>query len=211
MTEISKKIKRKPVAVRMNTDIISMARLATKEEYGSSEKLGLWLEDAIQFYVAQKTDESRATALLQILEGSLFKRISTEIEAMHKAFTKRDNLLDKRLGNLMAISSYESCLSQLMLKESLYSKDVKSKTRYEELRSAAAREMKVAFDTDARPIIEEQQKEIKDLKAQYNKMRKAISSRDTTLSWLAKNIPSEKKEGFPNFFHSITEFPPLED
>lgn len=142
-TEKEPKIKREPVAVRMNVDVIALARSAARSEYGDENKLGLWLEDAVQAYAVQKMDDTKTAALLKIIEESLFSRISVEIENMHKSFTTRDNRLEDRLSKLLAVSTYESCLTEAMLKDTLYTKDSKSKQRYEELRSAAARAMKV--------------------------------------------------------------------
>lgn len=205
-------IKREAVTTRLNTDIVESAREFSRTEYGGRDKLGLLIEDALQFYIANKTDETRATALLQILEKSLFTRISAEIEGMHKEFTKRDNSLEKRLANLMAVSSYESCLSEQMLKEALFSQDKKTKARYEELRSAAARQMKMDVDTDAGPLARELEEQVGDLQAHYKKMRVAIATRDQTIKWCQKNLnESANTKEAPTWKYRLTDFPELGD
>jgi hypothetical protein len=205
-----KKIKREPVAVRMNTEVATLARQCAKEEYGSTEKLGTWLEDAIHHYAANRMDESRTTALLRILEESLFQRISVEIEGMHRQFTTRDNILEKRLAGLMAVSSFESCLTELMMKDATVT-DKKTQLRYEELRSAAARAMK--NDLFA-PVIDELRAENAQLREQYGKMREAIASRNRQINWL-KKLPGVEEAiktatDYPKQLHLLKEFPVLD-
>jgi hypothetical protein len=208
-----KKIKREPVAVRMNTEVAALARQCAKEEYGSTEKLGTWLEDAIHHYAANRMDESRTTALLKILEESLFQRISVEVEGMHAQFTKRDNALEKRLANLMAVSAYESCLTEQILKESYITNNT-TKARYEELRSAAARTMRAGINPDAAPLIEAQYAEIQQLREQYTKLRQAMISRGKRIVWLEKHFTDidtvHKHPECPKILHEIKDFPALE-
>lgn len=182
-----KKIKREPIAVRMNTEVAALARQCAKEEYGSPEKLGAWLEDAIHHYAANRMDESRTTALLKILEESLFQRISVEIEGMHKQFTRRDNALEKRLAGLMAVSAYESCLTELMIKDGFTGgtglAQKKQQARYEELRSAAARSMK---EDIVSPVAEE-------LRQDLAKSNKHLRGALKMIEILTKTVPGAKE------------------
>lgn len=129
--------RREPVAVRLLSDVIRLGRRMSKERYGSDKKLGLLIEDAIKFMAASQEDEARATALLDTTEERLIRRISDRFESMGK------NLIN-RIGSLQAISAFEICLTESILKSWLV-KTPQDKARYEELRSVAATKMKDRF------------------------------------------------------------------
>lgn len=139
--EYKVQVKREPVAVRLSQDIIVLGRSLARSKYGSEDKLGNLIEEAIKFLSANSEDEARATALLSITEERLLRRITDKFESMNKDLAKRENKMVERVAGLQAVSAFETCLVELLLKDRLLKTD-RDKARYEELRSTAATKMK---------------------------------------------------------------------
>ena len=137
---------REMVGVRLLPDTINLARSLSKTYHGDEKKMGLLIEDALNFYAAHKEDEGRANALLKTTEDILFKRFTEQVDQMYKQMSRENDRLFQRLGKLSAVSSFETALSELMMKEVFFSKDDKTKARYEELRSVAAKKMKDKYE-----------------------------------------------------------------
>lgn len=145
---------REMVGVRLLPDTINLARSLSKTYHGDEKKMGLLIEDALNFYAAHKEDEGRANALLKTTEDILFKRFTEQVDQMYKQMSRENDRLFQRLGKLSAVSSFETALSELMMKEVFFSKDDKTKARYEELRSVAAKKMKDKYEgMDAEEIL----------------------------------------------------------
>ena len=102
---------------------------------------------------------------------------------MYKQMSRENDRLFQRLGKLSAVSSFETALSELMMKEVFFSKDDKTKARYEELRSVAAKKMKDKYEgMDAEEILN-LTKKIQDMTQYMEKLEQdlftARAERDT--------------------------------
>lgn len=193
-------VKRKPVAVRLSEEVIHLGRSMARTKYGSEVKLGNLIEEAIMNLSANSEDETRATALLQKTEDKLIKRISDLFESIFEDLTKRDNKMVERVAGLHAVSAFETCLVELMLKDR-FIKSSNDKARYEELRSAAAARMKDRFlKAGAEQIAElhEQnqalQKRIEDLEALNEELKNVAGQHSISLAKANENIDSLKSK-----------------
>lgn len=193
-------VKRKPVAVRLSEEVIHLGRSMARTKYGSEDKLGNLIEEAIMNLSANSEDETRATALLQKTEDKLIKRISDLFESIFEDLTKRDNKMVERVAGLHAVSAFETCLVELMLKDR-FIKSSNDKARYEELRSAAAARMKDRFiKAGAEQIAElhEQnqalQKRIEDLEALNEELKNVAGQHSISLAKANENIDSLKSK-----------------
>jgi hypothetical protein len=162
------------VAVRMSPDVVILGRSLARSLYGSEDKLGQFLEMATQFYAAHQEDEVRAAAILKTTEDILLRRIQDRFASMFKDLTNREDKMVERIAGLIAISSYESCLSELMLKD-LYgaSTNHARKERYEELRGTAAKRMKNRMEKVGAEQIAELQQEVISLRSQLEQEQTA--------------------------------------
>lgn len=212
------KVKREPVAVRLSQDIIHLGRSLARTKYGSEDKLGNLIEEAIKFFSACSEDESRATALLNITEERLLRRISDKFESMSKDLMKRENKMVDRIAGLQAVSAFETCLTELMLKERLLKND-QDKARYEELRSAAAAKMKdrlVKAGAEQVAELQEQNQELqrmiseleirnKEYESTIEKHQKSVQRTNTSIENLNSrlfendNLINELKEKINNY------------
>lgn len=197
MKNEEQKPKREPISVRMDTEIIVLARSLARSIYGSEDKLGYFLETAVQFYSSHSEDEARATALLKTTEDILFRRVNDQIENVSKDLQKK---LVERLTTLQAISSYETTLTELMLRD-IYIKDSKSKVKYEELRSTAATRMKDRmFKAGQEQLAELQsenialQKKVSELENKIKQNNKSANQQKETLKMLGTKIENYEEE-----------------
>jgi hypothetical protein len=143
MVKNEQQTKRETLCFRLQPEVIVLGRSLARSIFGSESKLGLLIEDAIQFYSAHKEDGTKASSLLKTTEDRLIQRITDRFESMNKDIMQRENKMFERIAGLQAVSSFESCLIELMLKDKI--SDSREKARYEELRSMAAKKMKDRF------------------------------------------------------------------
>ncbi len=178
---------REMVGVRLLPDTINLARSLSKTYHGDEKKMGLLIEDALNFYAAHKEDEGRANALLKTTEDILFKRFTEQVDQMYKQMSQENDRLFQRLGKLSAVSSFETALSELMMKEVFFSKDDKTKARYEELRSVAAKKMRDKYEgMDAEEILR--------LTKQVQDLSKYAESLEKDMAALMAERDAEKKK-----------------
>lgn len=187
--EPKEQIKRESVSVRLSQDAIILGRSLARALYGAEDKLGLLMEDALNYYSAHREDEARASAILKTTESSLFKRFSDQVEDMYKSFTQRDNKLTERIAGLLAVSSFETALTELMLKD-LYCRDEKTRTRYEELRSTAARKMKDRYEKANVTEVLELQEKVRSLEKEVEEWKGSSEAWEEE----ADSIKSQKAE-----------------
>jgi len=159
--------KRHPVTIRITDETIQLARKLAKLYKEDEKKLGELIEDTIIFYSANREDQSRTNALLKVTEDNLLNQFKEQVESMYREFKTRDKNLAERVASLIAIQSFETTLTELMLKD-LFCKDSERQNRYEELRSVAARKMKDRYDKCDMGKIAELQTKISDLEKKLN-------------------------------------------
>lgn len=196
MEEQTKKPKREPVGARMNEEVLALARNLARDIYGSEEKLGDFLEEAVQFYSAHHTDEGKAAALLKTTEEILFSRITNQFESMSRDLQKK---IVERIAGLQAVSSFETTLTELMLKD-ITVRNEKNKARYEELRSTAATRMKDRMYKAGAEHIGELGEEIDELKVQVEKLQNELKARDKAISEYAGKLDTLK-----NYYNKLDE------
>lgn len=183
------KVKREPITVRLNQEVILLGRSLARTIHGSEDKLGNLIEDAIKLMSAQQEDEIRAAALLQTTEEILMRRISDRFDSMFKELMKRENKMVERIAGLQAVSAFETCLVELMFKDRLV-KSQAEKARYEELRSLAANKMKDRLTKAGAEQIAELQEQYEKLIVQYNDL---VDQYNNILS-KHKNLTSEAEK-----------------
>ena len=193
-TKYEVKVKREPVTVRLNQEVIVLGRSLARSIYGNEDKLGNLIEDAINFMSAHQENEARTNALLQTTEQTLFNRFDNQIESMYKALINRDNKLVERIAGLMAVSSFETTLTELMLKD-LYCRDDKTKARYEEIRSLASKKMKDRYEKANLTEVLELQEKIMALEKDIESLKIYESELEITITNLkAKNTDLSQKK-----------------
>lgn len=167
--------KKVPVAIRLPQEIVSLGRSIARTEFGGEDKLGQFIEEAIKFYSANSENETRASALLEVTEERLIRRISDKFESMYQDLVKRENKMVDRIAGLQAVSSFETTLTELMLKDTLI-KTEQQKTRYEELRGKASSKMKDRLTKAGAEQIAELQEQNLNLEAKIRKQDDEYSS-----------------------------------
>lgn len=167
---------REKTSVRLDPEMVSLGRRLAKKDFGSEQKFGLLIENAIRSYHARQVQPVEASSLLSATEQALIDRIEKRVEEMGKQTVNR-------IGNLIAKSSYETTFSTIVL-EQIYSKTEKNaKTNLEHFRNAAAQRMQTRFDkenaerisslmAENRNLIEKHNSMLQDLKEQKQKTSK---------------------------------------
>lgn len=132
---------REKTSVRLDPEIVSLGRKLAKKDFGSEQKFGLLIENAIRAYHARQVQPVEASSLLSATEQALIDRIEKRIDEMG---TKTVN----RVGNLIAKSSYETAFSTIIL-EQLYSQtENNAKNNLDQFRHVAAQRMQNRFDKE---------------------------------------------------------------
>lgn len=156
---------REKLSIRLDPEIVSLGRRLAKKDFGSEQKFGLLIENAIRSYHARQVQPIEASSLLSATEEALIARIEKRVEEMG---TKTVN----RVGNLIAKSSFETALNSIIL-EKLYekqgSKD-KAKTELEQFRKIAVGRMKTRLDKESADQITSLIEENQNLVKRYNSL-----------------------------------------
>ncbi|ONG67273.1 hypothetical protein BKK42_10040 [Bacillus cereus] len=154
---------REKTSVRLDPEIVSLGRKLAKKDFGSEQKLGLLIENAIRSYHARQVQPVEASSLLSATEQALIDRIEKRIEEMGKQTVNR-------VGNLIAKSSYETAFSTIIL-EQMYNKTEKNaKTNLEHFRNVAAQRMQTRFDKENAERISSLIAENRNLLDRYNSL-----------------------------------------
>lgn len=152
---------RQKTSVRLDPEIVSLGRKLAKKDFGSEQKFGLLIENAIRSYHARQVQPVEASSLLSATEQALIDRIEKRIEEMGKQTVNR-------VGNLIAKSSYETAFSTIIL-EQMYSKTTKdAKANLDNFRNAAAQRMQSRFDKENAERISSLMAENRSLANDYN-------------------------------------------
>ncbi len=145
---------REKVSVRLDPDVVMLGRKLAKHDFGSDQKFGLLIEHAIRAYHARQVQPVEASSLLSATEQALIDRLEKRVEEMGRRTVER-------VANLVAKSSYETCLSSIMLEHLFARGNTNAKGQIETLRKEAAKRMKTRLDKegaeDAAAAIEENQ------------------------------------------------------
>lgn len=156
---------REKLSIRLDPEIVSLGRRLAKKDFGSEQKFGLLIENAIRSYHARQVQPIEASSLLSATEEALIARIEKRVEEMG---TKTIN----RVGNLIAKSSFETALNSIIL-EKLYekqgSKD-KAKIELEQFRKIAVGRMKTRLDKESADQITSLIEENQNLVTRYNSL-----------------------------------------
>lgn len=155
---------RQKVSVRLDPEIVSLGRKLAKKDFGSEQKFGLLIENAINSYHARQVQPVEASSLLSATEQALIDRIEKRVEDMGKQTVNR-------IGNLIAKSSYETAFSTIIL-EQIYGKtDPKNaKANLEQFRQVATQRMKTRFDKENAERISSLISENQNLVEKYNNL-----------------------------------------
>lgn len=158
---------RQKTSVRLDPEIVSLGRKLAKKDFGSEQKFGLLIENAIRSYHARQVQPVEASSLLSATEQALIDRIEKRIEEMGKQTVNR-------VGNLIAKSSYETAFSTIIL-EQMYSQTTKNaKTNLDNFRNAAAKRMQTRFDKESADRMSSLIAEHRDLANSYNTMLRKV-------------------------------------
>jgi hypothetical protein len=156
---------REKLSIRLDPEMVSLGRRLAKKDFGSEQKFGLLIENAIRSYHARQVQPIEASSLLSATEEALIARIEKRVEEMG---TKTIN----RVGNLIAKSSFETALNSIIL-EKLYekqgSKD-KAKIELEQFRKIAVGRMKTRLDKESADQITSLIEENQNLVTRYNSL-----------------------------------------
>ena len=152
---------REKLSIRLDPEIVSLGRRLAKKDFGSEQKFGLLIENAIRSYHARQVQPIEASSLLSATEEALIARIEKRVEEMG---TKTIN----RVGNLIAKSSYETAYSTIML-EQLYKQNGK-KEDLDQFRNIAVHRMQSRFDKESANTISSLLEENKRLVTDYNQL-----------------------------------------
>lgn len=137
MSLIQKKAKtREKVWLRLDRELLLKARDMARVDYEDEKKWREIVEDALTEYFAKKVNDVDLAALLSKTEEALFDRLYGKIEHEFDDMVKR---IVNRVGNLVAVSSYDTALTAIMVEE-LYKKT--HAHQYNEARKLAAERMK---------------------------------------------------------------------
>jgi hypothetical protein len=197
---------REKTSVRLDPEIVSLGRKLAKKDFGSEQKLGLLIENAIRSYHARQVQPVEASSLLSATEQALIDRIEKRVEHMGKQTVER-------IGNLMAKSSFETALNSIIL-EQMYSKsDKNAKANLEHFRHVAAQRMKTRFDkenaerissliAENQNIIDKYNKLLAELKEQQQKTNKAAE--------IANQFNNQNKDLTGRLNHTIEQKDDLE-
>lgn len=123
-------------SLRLRADLINKAREVAKEKLGRADRWREIVEEAMTQYFTVELRETDISVLLSKTEQALFDRLYDKIEREFTDMTKRTV---NRVGNLVAVSSYDTALTAIMVEE-LFKKNHAS--MYGEARKLAAQRMK---------------------------------------------------------------------
>lgn len=158
---------REKTSIRLDPDVITLGRKLAKKDFGSEDKFGLLIENAIRSYHARQVQPVEASSLLSATEEALIGRIEKRIDEMGKKTIER-------IGNLTAKSSYDTALTSLMI-EQIYigarGNPKKAKEEINSLKGEAVSRMKNRLDKESAEQISSLLQENANLEKQYNELR----------------------------------------
>lgn len=128
------------VSLRLEPELLLLAKKIAKEEYGSESKKGYVVENAISLYHSQRLQPTEVASILSVTEEKLIDRLDKRFADIGK------NIID-RIGNLQAKNVYETCLTSLLV-EDVHSKAGFNKNHYEQKRKEAAVRMKKRYNKE---------------------------------------------------------------
>lgn len=183
---------REKTSVRLDPEIVSLGRRLAKKDFGSEQKFGLLIENAIRSYHARQVQPVEASSLLSATEQALIDRIEKRIEEMGKQTVNR-------VGNLIAKSSFETAFSTIVL-EQMYSKTEKNaKTNLEQFRNAAAQRMQTRFDKENAERVSSLMAENKNLVEKYNALVQKYNDQNKKVTQV-----SESADRYQNQSNNLT-------
>lgn len=170
---------REKLSLRLDPEIVSLGRRLAKKDFGSEQKLGLLIENAIRAYHARQVQPVEASSLLSATEQALIDRIEKRVEEMGKRTVER-------IGNLVAKSSFETAFSTIIL-EQLYSKtDRNAKASLEQFRNTAAKRMQTRFDKESAERISSLIAENRNLVEKYNTLVQMHNDQNKKITQVAE-------------------------
>lgn len=176
--------KREPVAVRLLPEVIRLGRETAKDMYGSREKLGYLIENAIKVYCAQTTDESAAGSLLQKTEAALFHRVDERMATLEKRTVER-------VAGLIAKTAYETTLSSILLESKM------TRPQIEEARKIAAVRLRRRFESESADQVADLLEQNKNLETDLQKIQQkageAANNLRNTLQEQAKQLDESRQ------------------
>lgn len=170
--------KREPVAVRLLPEVIRIGRETAKDMYGSRDKLGLLIENAVKVYCAQMTDEATAGSLLQKTEAALFHRVDECLASMEKRTVER-------VAGLVAKSAFETTLATILLESMKDSKTV------EEARKVAAARLRRRFEKEGAEQIADLLEQNQRLEIELQELRKKANE---AVNHFKHTVQEQKKQ-----------------
>lgn len=183
---------RQKTSVRLDPEIISLGRRLAKKDFGSEQKFGLLIENAIRSYHARQVQPVEASALLSATEEALLQRIEKQVDEMGVKTVER-------VANLIAKSSYETTLSNIIL-EQLFTRNDKNKSQLETFRSMAAQRMRNRFDKESAEKIsslvaenETYEKKIRELEELRDKLNRTVKQREEQAARFKDQYDQENK------------------
>jgi hypothetical protein len=190
---------REKVWLRLDRQLLLRTRAHAQAEYGDESKWREIVEDALNEYSVKRIGDTDLTALLSKTEQVLFDRLHDYIE---QTFNQMSKKTINRVGNLIAMTSYDAALSAVMI-EDLY-KERHSK-RYPEARRLAAERMKKRWEkegADEIAVMIEEKKQAEEqadqLRQELERMKQEMKRKEQQIAGLERltqKLDSEAKQG----------------
>lgn len=196
MSLIQKKAKtREKVWLRLDRDLLLKARDLAQAEYEDEKKWRAVVEDALSEYFTKKINDIDLTALLSKTEQALFDRLYGKIEHEFDDMVKRTV---NRVGNLVAVSSYDTALTAIMVEE-LFKE--KYSSMYYEARKLAAERMKKRWNREGADEVQlmvsekaEAENEARRLRGQVEQLQQQIQQQEQIIEKAKRMLTEQKVE-----------------
>lgn len=189
MSLIQKKAKtREKVWLRLDRELLLKARDMARVDYEDEKKWREIVEDALTEYFAKKVNDVDLAALLSKTEQALFDRLYNKIEREFDSMTKRTV---NRVGNLIAVSSYDTALTAIMVEE-LFKE--KYSSMYYEARKLAAERMKKRWSKEGADEIQLIISEKKEAENEARQLRKQVDQLNEALERAKRMLIEQQQE-----------------
>lgn len=181
-------------SIRLRGDLLNKMRQEAERQLGDKSRWRELLEEAMKDYLTRQLKDTDIALLLSKTEEALFNRLYNKIEHEFTDMTRRTV---NRVGNLIAVSSYDVALTAIMTEE--FFKERYSE-KYYEARKLAAERMKKRWNREGADEIQliisekaEAENEARALREQVEQLKQQIKKYSETIE-KAKRMILEQQQ-----------------